>query len=37
MHRNLGVLIKVLYNENISVTGPGVGNIVDTLKYCGEE
>jgi hypothetical protein len=32
MHRNLGVLIKVLYNEEISVAGAVVGNIVDTLK-----
>jgi len=28
----LGVLIKVLYNEEISVAGAVVGNIFDTLK-----
>jgi hypothetical protein len=32
MHRNLGVLIKVLYNEEIIVAGAVMGYIVDTLK-----
>jgi hypothetical protein len=32
MHRNLGVLIKVLYNEEVSFAGAVLGNIVDTLK-----
>jgi hypothetical protein len=32
MHRNLGVLIKVLYNEEINFAGAVMSNIVDTLK-----
>ena len=32
MHRILGVLNKVFYNEEISVGGAVMGNIVDTLK-----
>jgi hypothetical protein len=32
MHRNPGVLIKVLYNEEVIVAGAVMGNIVDTLK-----
>jgi len=31
MHRNLGLLIKVPYNEEISVAGAGMGNIDDNL------
>ena len=32
MHRNVGLLIKVLYNEEISVAGAVMCNIGDTLK-----
>jgi hypothetical protein len=32
MHKNLGVLIKVFYNEEIIVAGAVMGNIVYTLK-----
>jgi hypothetical protein len=32
MHRNLEVLIKVLYNEEITVAVAEVSNIDDTLK-----
>jgi hypothetical protein len=32
MHRNLGVLIKVTYKEEISVAGAVTGNIYNTLK-----
>jgi len=31
MHRNLGVIIKILRNEEISVAGAVMGNIGDTL------
>jgi hypothetical protein len=32
IHRNLWVLIKVLYNEEITVAVAAMGNRVDTLK-----
>jgi hypothetical protein len=32
MHRNLRVLIKVFDNQEISVAGAVMGNIVGTLK-----
>jgi hypothetical protein len=32
MHRNLGVLIKVFYNEEISIAGAVICKGVDTLK-----
>jgi hypothetical protein len=32
MHINLGMLFKVLYNEEISVASAVMGNVVDTLK-----
>ena len=37
MHRNLGVLIKVVTDEEISVAGAVMGNIADTLNYCSEK
>jgi hypothetical protein len=32
MHKNLGVLIKVFYNEEIIVAGAVMSKGVDTLK-----